>query len=464
MTSVAPTGVASARPGATGDETRFDTIVIGAGVGGLCAAARLAAAGRRVLVVEREPRVGGRASTEEIDGFMLPTGGVALELGGPMERLAREAGARYDVREPDIGVIVRAGGRSIDTTSRLMRVLVDGVVLRAARRVTRSWGPDPSLDRVTLEEGLGRLTRNQLVHRLARNFAAGLFGLNADELPWRAVATYLTQKGAFRRFGFCPRGSIGVMEDLAAVVTGAGGAVWTSASAAGIELVDGRATAVTVIRDGAEVRLECDAVISNAGPAATVALLGPERLPATYVREISERDTPTPMIVVDIAAREPLIDEAGIVFFADTTRLSAIAHLTSACPEVAPPGWRLYVAYAVPVPALGAYDEEAEIAATLRELEQEMPRLPQARVLRVRIVKDDWPAQRTAAGREAPMQTPIANVINVGDGVRLYGDGGTQACAVTGRIAADRLLGNPNLGRRVGSSGGDELQSASLAR
>jgi phytoene desaturase len=38
------------------------------------------------------------------------------------------------------------------------------------------------------------------------------------------------------------------------------------------------------------------------------------------------------------------------------------------------------------------------------------------------------------------MQTPIANVINVGDGVRLYGDGGTQACALTGRIAADRVL------------------------
>jgi hypothetical protein len=92
------------------------------------------------------------------------------------------------------------------------------------------------------------------------------------------------------------------------------------------------------------------------------------------------------------------------------------------------------------VPALSAYDEQAEIATTLRELEQEMPPMAGARVLRVRMVKDDWPAQRAASGREAPMQTPIANVINVGDGVRLYGDGGTQACALTGRIAADRVL------------------------
>jgi phytoene desaturase len=419
------------------DISDFEVVVIGAGVGGLCAAAKLAHAGRRVLVVDREPRVGGRASTEEVDGFRLPTGGVALELGGPMERLARAVGAGYDVREPDTGVVLRVRGRSIDTTNRLMHALVDGVALRVGRRLTRGWGPDPVADRLTLEAALRRVTRNRLVHRLARNFAAGVFGLNADEVPARAVAVYLTQKGAFRRYGFCPRGSIGVMEDLAAVVTRHGGEIWTSAEATSIELDDdGRACAVSI----GEKRVTCDAVISNAGPAATIELIGRDALPETYRNEIRAHDIPTPMIVVDIASEAPLAGEAGIVFFADTTRLSAIAHLTSSCPEVAPVGQRLYVAYAVPVPALGRYDAEAEIAHTLRELGEQLTGFDRARVLRVRLVEGDWPAQRAAAGREMPMQTPIPNVINVGDGVRMYGDGGTQACAVTGGLAADRLL------------------------
>ena len=68
-----------------------DVIVIGAGHNGLVAAALLAKAGRRVLVVERSEQVGGCAITSEIaPGFRGPavahTAGpvhTALQLGAP---------------------------------------------------------------------------------------------------------------------------------------------------------------------------------------------------------------------------------------------------------------------------------------------------------------------------------------------------------------------------------------------
>jgi len=53
---------------------RADVIVIGAGLGGLLTAAILARRGRRVLVLEREPRAGGRLRSFELDGFVVDCG------------------------------------------------------------------------------------------------------------------------------------------------------------------------------------------------------------------------------------------------------------------------------------------------------------------------------------------------------------------------------------------------------
>ncbi len=55
-------------------------VVIGAGVGGLAAAARLAAAGHRVTVHERAATVGGKLGRYERDGFLFDTGPSLLTL------------------------------------------------------------------------------------------------------------------------------------------------------------------------------------------------------------------------------------------------------------------------------------------------------------------------------------------------------------------------------------------------
>jgi monoamine oxidase len=60
--------------------TLYDCVIIGAGVAGLAAGRMLAAAGKRVVILEARDRVGGRILTRRING-MTPAGLLPIELG-----------------------------------------------------------------------------------------------------------------------------------------------------------------------------------------------------------------------------------------------------------------------------------------------------------------------------------------------------------------------------------------------
>src|SRR4030088_105753 len=138
--------------------------------------------------------------------------------------------------------------------------------------------------------------------------------------------------------------------------------------------------------------------------------------------------------VINIASQQPLISHPGIVTFGKTRRLCNMANLTATCPELAPPGWHLYVAYAVPIPALGDFDQDAEVELALTDLREQFPNFGQAKILSVRVMRDDWPAQRSCAGYDLPRETGIDGLWCVGDAVKQYGNGATQACAETAKI------------------------------
>lgn len=61
-------------------EQHFDTIVVGAGLGGLIAARELSQAGLRTLLIEARDRVGGRTNTVEFAGIPIESGGTYYNL------------------------------------------------------------------------------------------------------------------------------------------------------------------------------------------------------------------------------------------------------------------------------------------------------------------------------------------------------------------------------------------------
>jgi phytoene desaturase len=422
---------------------RYDAVVIGAGAGGMSAAARLVAAGRKVLLVERLDRLGGRASSEVIDGHVVNVGAIAIERGGLFEETFEMLGVPLDVREPSPATVFYVDGKVINVAKGGWGMLLGTFTKQAAKigaKFADARAGDLPEARLTTQQWLEQYTSNETVHAIFRNLCAAIFAANADELPARAFLVYFAQKGAFKRFGFCPRGTVGLWDDLGAGIVRAGGEIWRQAEVVGLHAEGGRLVALDVRRAGATTRVEACAFVSNIGPAATAALPGAQALGSDYLQRARCALRPAANIVVNFATRERLLDVPGLVTFGRTRRLCNMGELTATCPELAPPGWYQYVAYAVPRPAIGDFDERAEVEASLADLRDLFPGFADAKMLSVRVMRGDWPAQRSCAGFDMPQDTPLANLWHVGDAVKDYGDGGTQACAFTGREAARKAL------------------------
>lgn len=431
-------------------ENSWDAVVVGAGAGGLCAAARLAHLGYRTLVAERLDRVGGRASTDMIDGFTVNNGAIVIELGGVTEQTFAEVGAKFEVRPADPPILYRIGGRDVDVTSGGWGLLLAQLARQGAQLLDEldaaHAGDEPGRE-LSTAEWVRRYTRNEAVLGIFRNMCGSVFAVGSEELPARVFLNYFTHKPALEKFGFCPQGTIGVWRALAEAVERDGGAVWLDSEVQRLLVEDGRIVGAR-IRKGTEISdIACRFAVSDIGPSATLDLVGLEHFPADYVGTVLQRDLPSAMISVNFASREPLVTAPGLLGFARTRRLCYVANFTATCPEMAPDGWHLYVGSGVPKPSVGDFDADAETALVLQDLREQLPGFDAARILSINVTRDDWPPQRAVPGYDLPRETPIPNLWNVGDAVKEYTDGGTSACAETARLVAEEIH------RRAGGPG-----------
>jgi phytoene desaturase len=424
---------------------RFDAVVIGAGAGGLFTAARLAHRGYRTLVVERLDKVGGRASTDDIDGFKVNTGAIVIEVGGITQQTCEEVNAPFDIREPKPPLLYRIGGRDVDVTGGgwgflLSKLTRQGAKLVAGIGAARNDSGLPE-DEISTAEWVSRYTKNAGVHGIFRNMCASIFAVGSEDLPARVFLTYFTRKSAFKRFGFHPKGTIGLWQGLAGAVESHGGQVWLSTPVTSVLAERDTVAGVEVVRNGKTVTVTAPVVVSDVGPAATVALLREENVPESYQELVKKGDRPTAMISVNFASRERLVNVPGMLSFAGSRRLAYIANFTDVCPEMAPQGWNLYVGTAVPKPSIGEFDEAAETELLLEDLRDNIDGFDhRARILNIAISRDDWPPQRAVAGFDLPHHTPFTGLWNVGDAVKEYANGGTTACAETAKLVVDKIV------------------------
>ncbi|MFH9659865.1 NAD(P)/FAD-dependent oxidoreductase [Streptomyces sp. NPDC017248] len=186
---------------------QVDVVIVGAGIAGLSAAHRLTSAGVTTAVLEAAPYVGGRMSTEKVDGFRLDRLGQLLSASSPELRLTPGLDA-LAVRRFAPGVLLHRDGR----VQRVLPPAAGGSAggargargalhaVRALAGPPRSTAAAPgrtgapvggAVDQVRLGAVLGRIATTPVERLLARPELPAAQALGRRGLPARTIDGFL---------------------------------------------------------------------------------------------------------------------------------------------------------------------------------------------------------------------------------------------------------------------------------
>ncbi|MFO8009183.1 MAG: FAD-dependent oxidoreductase [Dehalococcoidia bacterium] len=430
---------------------KYDVIIIGSGVGGMCAAALLADNGYTTLVVERQGRLGGRCSTEEVEGYKLSTGAVAIHRGGVLEDIYRKVGARLDLvdmphqfyrtgsiegqsyRMPAKGAIstlLELTNKLEKNRARMLGGMAREVgVEKFMSFFGRGVRGKEKVDDITFSDWLSRYTSSELVHKTFDAMACNVTGYHAYEITASEMFALFAGMGKYPALGVSPAGNEENLKSLADVVHANGGDVWTDCVAREILVEDGVSKGCVFRMEGQDLEVYSQAVVSNAGPGKTVRLVGEGNVGRDY-SSLTQKLCPVGMILAHVASDEPLCleeGELGGALLIGLRRLTSAFPLTNFSRELAPPGKHLLYCVGSPPSYLAPVDYEEEFEQTTLDLKEQFPKFESSgSILDFKIVFQDLPQPGMA---RIPYETPVTNLFNVGDGVQQIGSSGTSAAA-----------------------------------
>ncbi|MBL8629311.1 MAG: NAD(P)/FAD-dependent oxidoreductase [Rhodospirillaceae bacterium] len=447
-----------------------NVVIVGAGVGGMCAGALLAKNGYNVTVVDRIDTVGGRTRTQNVGGYGVPRGAVSFQMHGILPTICKEVGAEFEIRPVNemwfwikgsdefVQLPAKSGiGKMIEM---FMKVHGGGGGTKAMAQVGLQLSiakigaafKDPGAaavgdDGPTFRQWIEQYTDNKELIALFHTITSAVSAVNDFEYPARHwFAHFAAADARMDKYALLPGGMMAVSQALGKTIEARGGKILLNTPVLKIESAGGKATGVTVQINGGNKTIPADIVISNAGPTLTMSLAGEDALDKKYVDHVKSRIRPTPIVATFVVSDEPLFEPKSAILAAGLRRIVTGVPLTNICPEWAPDGKHLMSFYGTPASCLKPMDKEDERQANMADVLDLFPDFEKkgGKFLDVQLrdIGDADVVARSWPGYNVPVHTSMPNLFNVGDACGPAGFIATPAAAMSARMATDHILEN----------------------
>ncbi len=407
-------------------------VIIGAGLGGLLAGAKLCREGYVVEVFERLPFIGGRFANLDYKGFKLSTGALHMiphGSRGPLAQLLREVGAHVNIFDSNPMAIIRKDdGENIEFHAFRNELSITKRV-KLGTILAYSLKFKPKSD-ISFRDWVLKYFDDEFLLKLADSFCGWSLSLKAKDVPAREMLDIIEKMYLYKGSGV-PQGGCGAVTGaLADVIKSGGGKIHTMSCVDKI-IIDG-SRAKGVIVSGKTV--DSDLVVSDIGHQETARMY--ECMDDGYLMRINSV-VPSKGIKICLGANEPLIGHSGVYFTPYAERINGINEVTQADPSLAPQGKHLVMSHQ----AVLSDNMEEEINIGLSDLKRLFPE-KKYEVLMVQSYSGGWPVNRASSGSDTGNMTPVNDLYIVGDGAK--GKGGIEVEGVA--------LGVMNVMRELGVS------------